>query len=146
VTTGFTPSAGQTFDVLTAAGVSGTFSSTSTPGYDVSYQQTLVRLTSNGTPTAFTVSRFGAVAGPHGNVLRWRTGSESGVLGFHLYRQRNGKLVRLTRVPVQAVGGLRGAAYTWRDPAGTARSRYRLQAVALDGSRSWLAAAAVRRS
>ncbi|MFN2468821.1 MAG: hypothetical protein ABR521_11905 [Gaiellaceae bacterium] len=143
---GFTPTSGQMFQVVTFGSASGTFTTVNAPGFDVEYHPGDVTLVANGSPTAVRVLGFSAAPARAVIVVRWRTGSERGVLGFNLYRVRAGKLVRLNRSLVRAVGGARGAAYVRRDPAGRPGSRYRLQAVALDGSRSWLAATAVRRS
>lgn len=80
-------------------------------------------------------------------VVRWQTASEADLRGFNVYRQRNGKLVKLNRALIPTVVRTRdhGHAYSWR-ARGAARgaATYRLQAVTLTGSRSWLGAVAVR--
>ena len=68
--------------------------------------------------------------------------AEAGTLGFTLYRELRGKLVKLNRSLIPA-----GAhAYSWLDtraPAGPVR--YRLQAVSSSGVRAWLGSALVAR-
>ena len=70
-------------------------------------------------------------------LLRWRSGSETGLLGFHLYRQAEGARARVNRALVAARGGAAGRAYTFRDrlPRGTGQVRYWLEELRLDGSR-----------
>jgi beta-glucosidase len=83
-------------------------------------------------PTAVKLISFSAVRHDTSVVVRWRTGSETGLAGFRLYRGRTpvGGLVA-------AKGGVRGASYRVVDRSGSA-GRYRLQAVGSDGSRTWL--------
>lgn len=88
------------------------------------------------------LSRMYAARAPRSGVLlRWRTASESQTLGFNVYRQRNGKLLKLNRTLIPSVfgGTTTGHAYSWLDrhPSG-AGTRYRVQAVGLDGNRMWV--------
>jgi hypothetical protein len=69
-------------------------------------------------------------------------------LGFNLYREQRGKLVRLNRtlIPTVFPGGPAGHAYSWLDRSAstrTARFTYRLQEVGLNGKRSWVGTTAV---
>ena len=74
-----------------------------------------------------------------GVLVRWRTASEVGLLGFNLYREVRGKRVKVNRSLIRARGGTSGAAYRFLDRRATRGSgRYWIQAVNLDGSRSWL--------
>jgi hypothetical protein len=99
-----------------------------------------------GGTTSVLLRSFTATRRNQSVVLRWRTGSEPGLLGFNLYRARRGGLTPLNRAPVRAVGTTRGHAYTLRTelPRGVTAARYRLQAVRLDGRRAWLATASAR--
>lgn len=102
-----------------------------------------------GGPTAVSLSSFSAVRTRGGGVLvRWRTVSQSRTLGFNVYRQAKGGLVKLNRALIPSVfgGTANGHDYSWLDrnaPRGAAR--YRLQAVNLDGTRSWVGSAATTR-
>jgi hypothetical protein len=51
-------------------------------------------------PTAVKLTSFTANQYPEGVLLRWKTGHEVNNLGFHVYREENGQLVRLTPEPV----------------------------------------------
>ena len=88
-----------------------------------------------GTATALLQS-FRATSVPAGVVVRWRTRSERGALGFNLYRGDQ-KHVRLTRTLVRASGRGRGRSYSYVDR--TARKgepgRYWLEVVLRGGSR-----------
>lgn len=90
-------------------------------------------------PTAVRVRSFSARLDGAGVVLRWRTGSEVATLGFNLYR---GKTM-LNRLPIPAVGGLTGRAYTFRCARPAPGAHYRLQEVRADGTHAWLAAASL---
>jgi beta-glucosidase len=92
-------------------------------------------------PTAVTLRSFTAVR--HGSpvVLRWRTASEAGVVGFRLYRDG----ARLVRV-VAAHGPVAGAAYTVVDRLRAAAATYRLEAVHAGGATSRLGTARVNSS
>jgi hypothetical protein len=93
----------------------------------------------DSTILAVAVTQFEARATRAGVVLRWRTATEAGTLGFHLYRERGTKRVRVDRRLIPAQGGLGGARYSILDrraPGGALR--YRLQAVGTDRSRTWM--------
>lgn len=82
-----------------------------------------------GPPTAALVRVFTARRSGTTIVLRWRTGTEVGVLGFHVYREGR----RLNGALLPAAGTTRGVAYMLR--AAAKPGRYWLEVVRLDGSR-----------
>ena len=95
-------------------------------------------------PTAARIAGLTAGPGRGGEFVSWRTASETDVLGFNLYRERGGRVVKVNRRLIASVfgGTVTGHSYSWLDrtaPAG--RLVYRLQAVSLDGSRAWLGTA-----
>ena len=95
--------------------------------------------------TAVTLRSLSAVRGAKGVTVRWRTASEVETLGFHVYREVNGKRVRVNRTLIAGKG--RGS-YSFLDP-GAPRGktvRYWIQEVAADGSRSWYGPARVART
>jgi hypothetical protein len=99
-------------------------------------------------PTAVAVRSLAASRSRDGIFIRWRTASEAQIVGFNLYREQRGKLVKLNRALIPSVFG--GTAisqtYSWLDrnaPRQRSGLRYRLQAVSLNGNRSWVGAAAV---
>jgi predicted extracellular nuclease len=93
-------------------------------------------------PTAVVVRAFTARRAGGAVLLQWRTGAEAGIAGFELYRGT----ARITRAPVPAAGSHFGWRYAFRDAQpGKARS-YRLAEVRLDGTRAWIASAAVPRT
>lgn len=102
------------------------------------------------TPTSVVVESFRTERAHAGVRLVWRAGPGASLLGFNLYRQQRGKLVKLNRALIPSVfgGTAKSHAYSWLDrraPRGSGKLRYRLQAVSLDGSRSWVGAATVAR-
>jgi hypothetical protein len=99
-------------------------------------------------PTAVRVSSATAVRTRHGVAVRWRTAQETKLLGFNVVREQKGKLLKLNRTLIRSVGGTaRSHAYTWLDRrAPSGRVSYRLQAVGLNGTRSWVASAIARAS
>ncbi len=108
----------------------------------------------NGTTGATAVSFRGLSArpSPAGIAVSWRTASELDIVGFSVYHEANGKRVRINAKLIQGKG--RGV-YTFLDrkaPNGKSvryckSVRYWIQAVNLDGSRSWYGPArVVRRS
>jgi peptidase C25-like protein/fibronectin type III domain protein len=106
-----------------------------------------------GSPTAinlisFTADRFaGATNSPKGGVLlRWQTGQEVANLGFNVYRDEDGKRVRLTpglvagsALFVGARTELRaGRSYAWIDSTSqSSGAQFWLEEVALDGTSKW---------
>jgi hypothetical protein len=73
--------------------------------------------------TAVKLDSFTASAHPNGTLLQWRTEHESDNLGFHIYREINGKRERITQTPIPGsalvTGGTydlaSGKSYKWRD-------------------------------
>jgi hypothetical protein len=93
---------------------------------------------------AVRLASFTASPSGKGITLRWRTGTEADTLGFHIYRERAGKRVRLDRALIPAKGSLSGARYAFLDQrAPHGKLTYRLEKVATDGSRTWLGRARV---
>jgi hypothetical protein len=101
----------------------------------------------SNTATAASVRDFTARPRAHGALLSWTTGSESNLLGFNVWRFRNGKGVKVNRTLVEAKrsGEPTGASYTFLDSHPGARQglTYRLQLVDPQGKRSWYAAFAI---
>lgn len=92
----------------------------------------------NASALAVRLRTFTAVGAKPGAIIRWRTASEVGTLGFHVYRSRAGARVRVNRTLIAAKGAA-GASYVVRDSRASVRRapvRYWLQEVALDGTRS----------
>jgi len=71
---------------------------------------TYVTLGSEGVfaPTLVKLSSFKATHYPEGTLLEWKTGYEVDNLGFHIYREESGQLVRLTPEPVAGTALLAG--------------------------------------
>lgn len=87
-------------------------------------------------PTPVTFRSLEAVRSARSVVVRWRTASEVGTLGFHVYRVVAGKRVRLDSALIPAHGA---GSYSFRDrcaPSGSLVT-YWLQTVNFDGSRRW---------
>ncbi len=107
-------------------------------------------------PTKVDLTDFGATRYATGDVLvQWATGYESAHLGFHVWRERNGRRERLTPELIAGSALLTsetltaGQRYTWRDE--TARwmkgsAIYWLEAYDLDGSRQWYGPVTLRDS
>lgn len=96
-------------------------------------------------PSAVRISTTSAVRTPHGVLVRWRTASEIDTLGFNVYREVNGKRTRVNRFLIAGRG--RGL-YSFLDrkaPKGKS-VRYWIQAVNLDGSRTWHGPVRIRSS
>jgi hypothetical protein len=92
--------------------------------------------------TAVQVASLRATQRPAGVLIRWRMGSEAGVLGYNVYRERKGAKIRLTRASVPARGSVSGRSYSYLDrsaPRVRRGVRYWLQVVETDGSRVWKA-------
>ena len=104
-----------------------------------------INITSN--PTAVGLRSFDAVPSPRSVLLRWRTASEAKLLGFNVVRFSGGRTVRVNRSLIRAkTHGSGGASYRLVDRAVRPGSQYtyRLQAVALNGTKTWIGTAAVR--
>jgi len=97
------------------------------------------------TTTAATFRSLTASSTSRGVAVAWRTASELDTLGFHVYREVNGKRVRVNS---KLIAGKGRGLYSFLDrkaPKGKT-VRYWVQAVHLDGSRSWYGPARVLRS
>jgi hypothetical protein len=89
--------------------------------------------------TAVGARSFTAVRARRSVVLRWRAPFSPELLGFNIWRVGRARSVRLNRRLGQARSG--GGSYRYVAPLGG--RGYRLQAVNADGSRRWVAFAAV---
>lgn len=99
------------------------------------------------TPTKVDLTAFEATRYATGDVLvQWATGYESTHLGFHLWREQNGRRERLTPELIAGSALLTsdaltaGQRYTWRDEAmrwAKGDATYWLETYDLDGSRQW---------
>ncbi len=93
-------------------------------------------------PTAVTLLSLGARRDRAGVMVRWRTASETGVVGFDVYRADGDRRVRINRRLVAARGSVglpaAGYAYAVRDRAVSRRSglRYEVESVRTNGRRS----------
>lgn len=93
--------------------------------------------------TAATFRGLSARTTANGVLLRWRTASEPGVLGFHVYREVNGKRVRVNRTLIAARGG-GNYSYLHRGVRAKLPARYWIRVLDLDGSSTWHGPARVR--
>jgi hypothetical protein len=87
--------------------------------------------------TAAQVTRFTAARTGKHVRLRWRTGSDSGTLGFYVARGSASHRTRATPRLIPAAGHVGGAGYSWLDRKPGRASRYWLQTVSLNGSKHW---------
>lgn len=95
-------------------------------------------------PTAVRLISLTAERRPGGVVLHWRTATETETLGFNVYCEQRGRLIKLNRslIPSASEGSTSGHGYSWLDRRADAQAtRYRLQAVSVGGTRSWLGSA-----
>ena len=83
---------------------------------------------------------FTATLSTRGTAVRWRTAAAIDLVGFNLYRERDGRLSRLNAKLIVARTGTR----QWLDRNGRAGDSYRLHGVGLDGRRIWLGRVTVR--
>jgi hypothetical protein len=101
-------------------------------------------VTGTGVALAARFRSLSATATSRGTLVRWRTASQFDVLGFNVYGLVNGHRVRLNARLIRAVGGGAGHAYAFLDGRlGTRATRYWIQAVDLDGGRSWFGPARI---
>ena len=93
-------------------------------------------------PTEVKLSSFTASQTDAGVQLNWETGYEVDNLGFNVYREDGGKRVLLNPSLVAGSAFIAGApltagfTYSWLDPQGTKDSRYTLEDVDLNGTRT----------
>ena len=92
--------------------------------------------------TAVLVRTLTATRSARGAVVRWRTASEIGILGFNVHRQENTNRVRVNSKLIAAKGG---GFYSFLDRRSFKGKgvRYFIQLVNVDGSRSWYGPARV---
>lgn len=88
---------------------------------------------------SFSAQRVGART----VALRWRTKAEAGLVGFDLFRLQGERRERLNRLSIAARNT--AAAYSYLDRyARRGAAQYRLEAVSLNGTRTWLCSVGVR--
>jgi hypothetical protein len=96
--------------------------------------------------TAVAIVSFTAARTATGARLRWRTGTEADMLGFHVYRSRGAGWTRVDPKLIRARGSVAGARYSLVDRrAPSGKLTYRLQAIGTDGSRTWYGRAIIAR-
>jgi hypothetical protein len=91
------------------------------------------------TPTAVTFASARVTSTKQGELIRWRTGSETDLLFFRVYRSHGDSWRLVSRSPIAAKGSVAGASYRFLDRTarpGTAY-RYRIKAFDRDGTSSW---------
>ena len=98
-----------------------------------------------GPATAVTFRSLSATATSKGVSVRWRTASQSRTLGFRVYREVNGRRVRVTPRLIPAIGR-RSYSFLDRNAAQQRSARYWIQVVGVDGSTNWYGPARVSRS
>jgi hypothetical protein len=97
-------------------------------------------------PTAVTVRSLTAAPSRRGVVVRWRTASEARLLGFNVYRETDGRRLRLNP---RLISSTAAGAYRYLDrsaPRGARVLRYWLRALSLDGSGTWFGPVSVLRT
>jgi hypothetical protein len=90
-------------------------------------------------PTAVALSSFSARRASGGVQVRWRTASETEIVGFDLFRSgADGRLQKLNRTVIRArhAGTSRGGSYRFLDRTARAGT-YRLRVVDFAGRRRW---------
>jgi subtilisin-like proprotein convertase family protein len=90
-------------------------------------------------PLATAVSSLTASRAHGGVMVRWRTGTEIGTLGFNVYRQVGDRRVRVNSRLIPAIGGVSGRSYSVVDRRAPRHRavRYWLQDVSTSGARAW---------
>ena len=97
-------------------------------------------------PTVVELASFSARTEKKGVLVRWRSASENGLLGFNVFRARGKTVTKLNHSLLRARGGATGRSYSFLD-RGARRGRtytYRLQSVSTAGKRAWIARTSVR--
>jgi hypothetical protein len=87
-----------------------------------------------GSTTGADVVSFAAKRGSTGNVLTWRTATETRIAGFNVWRGT--KRVNAHLIPAKRSGQATGASYRFVDRA-RPNSHYRLQVTWRSGARTW---------
>jgi hypothetical protein len=98
-------------------------------------------------PTAVKIASFRAAQSGRTVRIGWRTGAETQVLGYNVYRVAAGKTVKLNRALIAArnAGRPAGATYSFVDRAAKPGvTAYRLQLVYPSGKRAWAARTTLR--
>jgi len=95
-------------------------------------------------PTSVTVLTFSARRAGSTVRVTWRTGSETGIAGFNVFR--NGTKLNRTLITAKLSGRAEGATYRFVDRHAQRQPRYRLQVVGLTGRRSWYGAGTIVRN
>jgi hypothetical protein len=92
-----------------------------------------------GNATAVQIASLHATRKTGGVLVRWRMGTEAGVMGYNVYRSRNGVRTRLNRRIIASRGGVGGRSYSYLDRSVRQRHgvRYWLEVRMTDGSRVW---------
>jgi hypothetical protein len=94
-------------------------------------------------PVVARMRSVSATRARNGVLVRWRTASEIDMLGYKVYREVRGHRVRLNRLVITAKN--HAATYSYLDRTASKRpGRYYIQAISLDGTRSWFGPARVR--
>ena len=106
-------------------------------------RELLTRRHGTGVALAARFRSLSASATAHGTLVPWRTASELDVLGFNVYRGIDGRRVRVNKQLIAASNRASGASYSYLDRSARRGTRYWIQAVNLDGSRSWYGLARV---
>ncbi len=109
-------------------------------------------LTYTMTESAVDLISLSAARTPHGNEIHWRTGLEVDNVGFHIYRDVDGKRVRITQALITgstfqvtpATTPTAAHSYTWlapEEPDGDLgaddETKYWLQDIDLNGKSKW---------
>lgn len=95
-------------------------------------------------PTAVRLATVRAEAYAEGVLLAWDSAGEAGNLGYNIYREKGGRLVRVNRsivagsaLTVGAAVELRaGQSYNWWDARGSAAARYWIEDMDVSGRRT----------
>ena len=88
-----------------------------------------------GGTTAVQLVSSSAKRVARGTLVRWRTGTEAGIAGFKVYRERAGRRA-LASKPIAASGGAEGHGYSWLD-RGARGARYWLRVLDVAGRATW---------
>ena len=93
----------------------------------------------NAAPTVVTVLSITARAVPGAVVVRWRAAANVPLLGFNVYREANGRRLRLNATLIRAARNRAGGWHSYRDRGrrSTGSVRYWVESVGVDGSRTW---------
>jgi hypothetical protein len=107
--------------------------------------------TCTGAPTAIKLVSFSAMSSETGEVLlSWRTGYEVDNLGFHIYREENGELFRVTPELIAGSAFLTGTgtpltagrSYQWVDASASADAKGPSRTAGLEDRPFWTRGAA----